>query len=148
MFGCAQREPAAGREVERPRRLADDGQRRRKARAAETLLEGPQRFIRPPCPDDDQPARINPVGRETGPKGKAGLGNRHFLFDPEDGLLAERTDPAENTGGKAGQGAGAAGLVTAEFVKGSEGKAPAQSVIDGLDAKGHPVFRSAPRKRG
>src|SRR5436305_7814156 len=48
-------QPAAGGEVEFPRRTANLGDDRGKARTAQSLLESPQRLCRPADADEDEP---------------------------------------------------------------------------------------------
>ena len=59
------------------------------------LLDGPKGRARILGTDQDQPVRIDPMSRETGPVGRSRLGSRTILDDPDQGV---RTGAAPRDG--------------------------------------------------
>lgn len=140
-LGCPQREAPARREIERLRRATDDREHGGEPRAAQALLEGPQRFFWPAGAHDDQFAGIEPEPGQPGAERQPRLGEHGLLLDPQHRLPPLLDDPGQEPGGKAGQRAGAARFLAAEFMQRLERQPAAELVVDFRDAERDPAPR-------
>lgn len=124
----AQRQAPAGGEVESGRPAADFAEHGSKTRAAEALLERPERLLRAFHLDEDQAAGIDAELPEARPVRGAGLLQRSAFADPQHRTAIDGDKAGEKGKGKAVRGSAFAGERRADFMEArarqTAGKAP------------------------
>ena len=119
----AQGETPGGGEIETDGIAGDLGDDRRGAGRSERLLEGPQGFFGTLGGDLDEAGGIEAEEAQAGGMEAAGLAPRLGGGDPDEAAVAPVEQARQQSGGKAGEAAGVAAVVTDDLVQGAEGEA-------------------------
>lgn len=112
---------------------------RREAAAAQPLLEGPERLVGFPGPDQQHPPRIEAERREPRPMEAAALAFRLRLDHPEEGPPVLAGERGEQRRPEAGKEARRLRLGRAEFMQGGARQPAAEASVEPLDAEGEPA---------
>jgi hypothetical protein len=117
VLGSAERQPAAGSEIEQARVAAYLGEHGGETATAQSLLEYPEGVLRFRHAHDDYARRVEAEAGEPGAIGEAGLAHGGGFDDPQDRASILDGQAREHRYGEAGHGGGIATLIAMHLVE-------------------------------
>jgi hypothetical protein len=147
MLGSAERQAAAGGEVEETGVAVHLGEDGRETAAAEPFLEDPEGIPGAPDRNHDETPRIKTEAAEAHTVKLAGFPGGSSFGDPEDRAVVGRGQTRQDSGREAGYGGGLTILGRPELMERGAAEATAQHLIEPRDGEGQEGGRAA-RERG
>jgi hypothetical protein len=132
----AQRQTAAGGEVEKPGVTANLDEDRGEAATAEAFLAHPQGIERPGDAHHDQASRVEAETGEADAIGQSALAGGGLLDDPQKRAIVGGGQAGKDGDGETGRGGGVADDAAPDFVECVAAVPATQGGVDGGDAQG------------
>lgn len=137
MLAGAERQAAAGGEIELARIAGDLGKHGGEPAAAEPFLEDPERIDGAGHPDEDEAGRRKAEAPETGGIGHSRVVCCSGLHDPEDRAGIVMAQAREKRGGKPGGRGDIAAFAAADLMERGTAETAAEGAIDPRNREGN-----------